>query len=91
MITELNDFPVEIEGRLPAIINTHLDQPGVIHAITGVLAKYRVNIAYMKVFRKEKRTVAYMVIETDEYVPQEAMDELVALKVIVDVKFIAPV
>ena len=32
-----------------------------------------------------------MVIETDEYVPQEAMDELVALKVIVDVKFIAPV
>ena len=91
MITELNDFPVEIEGRLPAIINTHLDQPGVIHAITGILARYQVNIAYMKVFRKEKRTTAYMVIETDEYVPQEAMDELVALKVIVDVKFIAPV
>ena len=91
LITELNDFPVEIEGRLPAIVNTHLDQPGVIHAITGVLAKYQVNIAYMKVFRKEKRTVAYMVIETDEYVPQEAMDELVVLKVIVDVKFIAPV
>lgn len=91
MITELNGFPVEIEGRLPAIINTHLDQPGVIHAITGVLAKHDVNIAYMKVFRKEKRTVAYMVIETDEYVSQEAMEELMALKVIVDVKFIAPV
>lgn len=57
----------------------------------GILARYQVNIAYMKVFRKEKRTTAYMVIETDEYVPQEAMDELVALKVIVDVKFIAPV
>ena len=91
MINELNDFPVEIEGRLPTIIDTHMDQPGVISAITGVLAKYNINIAYMKVFRKEKRTVAYMIIETDEYVPSAAMEELMALKVILDVKFIAPV
>lgn len=91
MITELNGFPVEIEGCLPAIVNTHWDKPGSIHAIAGVLAKYDINIAYMKVFRKEKRTVAYMVIETDEFVPQEAMDELTALKAIVDVRFIAPV
>lgn len=91
MINELNDFPVEIEGRLPTVIATHMDQPGVISTITGILGKYGVNIAAMKVFRKEKRTVAYMIMETDEYVPQEAMEELMALKVIVDVKFVAPV
>lgn len=90
MITELDDFPVQIEGMYPTIIDTHEDRPGVIHSVTGVLAKYDVNIAAMKVFRKEKRTVAYMIIETDENVPAEAMQELMALDAMVDVKFVKP-
>ena len=91
LINELNGFQVEIEGRLPAIVNTHWDQPGSIQAITSVLANHNINIAYMKVFRKEKRTVAYMVIETDEMVPAEVVEKLMSLKAIVDVRFIAPV
>lgn len=91
MINELNDFPVEIEGRLPTIVANHLDQPGVISKITGILGKYGVNIAAMKVFRQQKCAVAFMIMETDEHAPAEAMEELMALKVVVDVRFIAPV
>ena len=92
MITEINDFPVEIDGALPAICNIHKDQPGAIYAISGVLAKHGINVASMRVYRREeKHTVAFMVIETDEFVPQQAMEEMEELAVIVDVKFIPPI
>lgn len=90
LITELDGFPVEISGAHPTIIDTHLDQPGVIHKITGVLVEYDVNIATMKVFRQEKNTEAYMVIETDQCVPGEALQEIRALQPVLDVKFVKP-
>ena len=52
LITELDGFPVEISGAYPTIIDTHMDQPGVIHLITGVLVEHNINIAAMKVFRQ---------------------------------------
>lgn len=90
LITELDGFPVEIEGIYPTIIDTHLDQPGVIHKITGVLVDYQVNIAAMKVFRQEKNALAYMVIETDQEVPDDALREMAAMRPVLDVKFVKP-
>ena len=90
LITELDGFPVEIEGMYPTLIDTHLDQPGVIHKITGVLVDYHVNIAAMKVFRQEKNTVAYMVIETDQEVPEDALKEIIVMRQVLDIKFIKP-
>ena len=92
MITEINDFPVEIDGNLPALCNIHKDQPGAVYAISEVLLKYKINIASMRVYRREEKyTVAFMIIETDDLVPQEAMAEIEELSVIVDVKFIPPI
>lgn len=90
LITEIDGFPVEIEGLYPTIIDTHLDQPGVIHSITGVLWKYHVNIAAMKVFRQEKNTVAYMIIETDQDVPETALAEIKEMQPVLDVQFVRP-
>ena len=90
LVTELDGFPVEISGAYPTIIDTHLDQPGVIHTITGVLVDYDINIAAMKVFRQEKNTVAYMVIETDQCVPSAALQEIRDIAPVVDVKFVKP-
>lgn len=61
-----------------------------IHCITGVLMAYQVNIATMKVFRQEKHTVAYMVLETDQEVPAEAIEKIAALDPVLQVKFIKP-
>lgn len=90
LITELDGFPVEIAGMYPTIIDTHLDQPGVIHVITGVLMRYGVNIATMKVFRQEKNTVAYMVLETDQDVAPATIAEIAALEPVLQVKFVKP-
>ena len=92
MITEINNFPVEIEGNLPAICNIHQNRPGAIYQISGVLAEKHINVCSMKVFRSEKKSnTAFMVLETDELVPPEVMAELEELPVIIDVKFIPPV
>ena len=48
------------------------------------------NIAAMKVFRQEKNTVAYMVIETDQEVPEDALKEIIAMRSVLDIKFIRP-
>ena len=92
MITEINGFPVEVSGDLPAVCNIHLNRPGAIHTISGVLAKHNINVYSMKVYRSEKKsTTAFMILETDEIVPAEVMAEVEELPVIVDVKFIPPI
>ena len=61
-----------------------------IHMITGVLLDYSINIAAMKVFRQEKNTVAYMIIETDQCVSETALQEIRDMQPVLDVKFVKP-
>ena len=50
----------------------------------------RVNIAAMKVFRQERNSVAYMIIETDQDVPKQALLEIAAMEPVLEVKFVKP-
>lgn len=90
VITHINDNEIELKGDLPTIITTHQDIPGVISRVSAVLAEYKINIAFMRVFRKEKRKLANMVLETDEKVPEKAITEILQLEPIVNVRFIEP-
>ncbi|MDK2824059.1 MAG: L-serine dehydratase [Clostridia bacterium] len=90
VITEINGYEIKLKGDLPTIITTHQDVPGVISRVSGVLANYKINIAFMRVFRKEKRKLAQMIVETDEQVPQEIIEEILKLEPIVNVRFIEP-
>ena len=91
MITEIDGFPVELTGRLPAILTVHIDTRGVIALVTSTLANAGVNIATMRLFRSDKGGMASMVIECDEAVPQEIINLISALQQIESVRFIASV
>jgi len=73
-ITELNGMPVEFSGDYPTLIVRHRDVPGVINHVTLVLAKEKVNIAFMQVFRHVRNLDAYMIIETDSPVSQHVCE-----------------
>ena len=90
-VTEIDGFPVELTGRLPAILTVHIDTRGVIALVTGTLANAGVNIATMRLFRSNKGGMASMVIECDEAVPQEILNLIGALQQIESVRFIASV
>lgn len=87
-VTEIDGFPVELTGRLPAILTVHADARGVIALVTSTLANAGVNIATMRLFRSNKGGVASMVIECDQAVPQEIINLIGALRQIESVRFI---
>lgn len=90
-VTEIDGFPVELTGRLPAILTVHSDTRGVIALVTSLLANAGVNIATMRLFRSNKGGIASMLIECDDAVPQEMINLIAALKQINSVRFIASV
>ena len=90
-VTENDGFPVELTGRLPAILTVHIDTRGVIALVTSTLANAGVNIATMRLFRSDKGGMASMVIECDEAVPQEIINLISALQQIESVRFIVSV
>lgn len=91
VITHINDDEIELKGDLPALITTHRDIPGVISQVSSILAKHEINIAFMKVFRKEKRKLAHMVVETDEKVEKNVLAEILQIESIEKVLAIDPV
>ncbi len=68
VITDINGVEVEITGEYPTMIVDHTDEPGVVGSVTRVLGQCSINIAFMRVFRKQRGGKAYMVIETDDQV-----------------------
>lgn len=78
-LSEIDGYPVEITGSLPTIVLVAADQPGSVARIAGILADKQVNLATMRLTRKERGGDAFMVIECDEppgEVAREAIAEL---------------
>ena len=87
-ITRLNDIRVDFNGESSTLIIEQKDEPGVIAFITNTFAKRKMNIAFMKVFRKEDGDRAYTVIESDDFLPEELRDELTGYDAIISVEMI---
>ena len=73
-ISRIGDFEVYLTGKYPALVVVHKDRPGVINMVTTVLARYKINIAYMKVSRKIRGQEAMMILETDEELSTEVVE-----------------
>jgi L-serine dehydratase len=65
-LTEIDGYPVEVSGNLHTIVLVAEDRPGSVARIAGILAAERVNLATMRVTRKERGGDAFMVLECDE-------------------------
>lgn len=76
MITKIDGLIVKFTGLYPTLITRHKDHPGVIHQVTEVLADQGINVAYMSVFRQDKGDQAFMVIESDDLIPQKIVEQL---------------
>ena len=79
---------VELDGKLPALLVSHTDKPGVIALVSSTLASASVNIATMRVFRKNKGGLATMVLECDQKVQPAIVQLLAALPPIDTVRFV---
>lgn len=73
LVTNIDGMDVEVSGKFPALITTHIDKPGVINMISGILAYYHINIATMRLFRDDESGVASLLIECDQEVPEHVV------------------
>lgn len=88
IITEVDDFPLELTGEYPTLLVVHHDRPGAIALVTSILSNQGVNIAQMRVFRKLKGGSALMVVETDQAVGSGEIRAMSALPSIIAIRAI---
>jgi L-serine dehydratase len=76
LITEIDGFPVEVSGSYHTMVLIAEDVRGSIARIAGILADDGLNIATLRLTRKERGGDAFMVIELDEAPDEKACDDI---------------
>jgi L-serine dehydratase len=79
LISEINGFPVEVTGHFHTVVLVAEDIRGSIATIARILADAGVNIAQLKLTRKQRGGDAFMVIDLDDHPPQRIIDEICGL------------
>jgi L-serine dehydratase len=90
-LTNIDDFVVAISGELPVLIVEHQDQPGVIAAVSAILAAHGVNVASMDVSREMRGARALMVLATDQPVDRATIAEVSATPAVTGVRVVPAV
>ncbi len=75
-VSEIDGYPVEITGNHDTIVLVAEDVKGSVARIAGLLADNDLNIATLKLTRKERGGDAFMVIELDNQPPEAVRDAL---------------
>ena len=88
-VCKLDGIDVNFSGESNTLLIRNVDEPGRIKEVAVALANAEINIATMQVFRDKRGGYAIMVVETDQIVPQKAMEELESKRGIIRVKFLA--
>ena len=79
LVSQIDGFPVDVQGNYHTIVLVAEDIRGSIARIAGLLADRGLNIATLRLTRKERGGDAFMVIELDERADESIRDEIRAL------------
>lgn len=79
LVTEIDGYPVEVTGNYHTIVLVAEDIRGSVARIARILADHELNIATLKLTRKQRGGDAFMVIEVDDMPSEEVRDEIRAL------------
>jgi L-serine dehydratase len=79
LVSEIDGFPVEVTGNYHTLVLVAEDIRGSIAAIATILAERGVNIANLKLTRKQRGGDAFMVIDLDDPPEARALSEIRAL------------
>ena len=75
LITNIDGYSVQLSGEYPALLVVHTDRPGIVSQVTAIISRYHINVAFMRLSRKNRGESALMILETDDMVPDEAIEE----------------
>ncbi|CAI5746145.1 unnamed protein product [Peronospora destructor] len=81
-----DDLPMDAIPSGSMLLFNNIDQPGVLHEVTSVLAKHKINIGCFGLAREELGTAAVGVLNVDEAIPDAVMEELEALGILTNLR-----
>lgn len=76
LVTAIDGFPVEITGAYTTLVAVARDTPGIVAAVAGALAEEAVNLATMRVSRRQKGGDAIHIYELDQPPTPAAMTRI---------------
>lgn len=76
VIRRINGVEIDLTGEYHTILARHTDTPGVVAALTHALAEHHINIAFMRLYREHRGSLAYTIIEADEEIPAAAVAQI---------------
>jgi L-serine dehydratase len=79
LVTEIDGYPVEVTGNYHTIVLVAEDVPGSVARIATILAEDEINIATLRLTRKQRGGDAFMVIEVDEQPDEKVRSDIRAL------------
>jgi len=79
LVSQINGFPVEVTGNFRTLVLVAEDIRGSVAAIATILAEGGVNIANLRLTRKQRGGDAFMVIDLDEPPPPTVIDQVCGL------------
>jgi len=89
-ITKLNGMDAAFNGATDTLIIPHHDKPGVIAAVTELLARFGVNLGSFKLSRPRKNQLAIMTIELDSMIEKDVVQGLREIEEVVSVVYMHP-
>ena len=87
-VTEIDGFPVDLNGKLPALVINNEDRRGIISVVSTLIANMNVNIATMRVLRAHKGGLATMIVECDSAVDPAVLRALESVPAIQSIRFV---
>ena len=78
VIKRINGVNIDLSGEYHTLVIRHKDLPGAVAYVTNILSEYDINIAFMKLYREKKGTIAYSVIEADELITPNIIQKIEA-------------
>ena len=85
-IFDVSGYEVGVDGTYTTLLTRHRDEPGVIAEITKVLAIHGINIAFLNVSRKTRGSDALLLAETDDDIPQLAIQHVMRVPGVLTVR-----
>jgi L-serine dehydratase len=90
-ITEIDGQKIEFTGNYPTLIIKHRDVPGMISKVSTVIYEANINIAFLRVYRKNRGFKASMIFETDSVIPEDIARKIKDLGNIESIRVINPI
>lgn len=75
-IEKIDQIDVDLTGNYTTLLIRQKDTFGVVADITSRLSAYKVNIAFMRLYRESRGETAYTIIETDNEIPSELLKDI---------------